>query len=504
MKKHTISVLALLLFVGTLFSTSLAQAQDKDHPWAASVSLLTHQYSGDFGSEVFQFQSDSDFGFNVGLSRYLTNRLNLRLDYTHANIDYNLSSRRDAASQYPPTGPNRFETATNMLRLGLTFDLLQTKNNNFAVYALAGVGAAFTTQSGDFSAGVSDESVMQVPLSAGLGFNKKVIGGSVVWNVELAYQFLTGNEKDNFEGTPTTNGVNGQFDGTDADGFLLISTGLKIGLSGKKDMDGDGISDKNDACPNVPGLKEFRGCPDTDGDGIIDSEDNCPTVAGEAILMGCPDKDQDGVTDSEDACPDVAGLKSLKGCPDADGDGVTDSEDACPDVAGPKATMGCPDADGDGVTDSEDACPDVAGPMATMGCPDADGDGILDANDSCPNAAGIALFDGCDKYTYYLDFDDSEIPLNVITTLNGIADYLKENAGAMVIIEGHADNEGTPAYNESLSKRRAKVAIDYLTKKGVSANKMQMQAYGESKPVEENDTEAGRAKNRRVVLRIDQ
>ena len=450
MKKHTISVLALLLFVGTLFSTSLAQAQDKDHPWAASVSLLTHQYSGDFGSEVFQFQSDSDFGFNVGLSRYLTNRLNLRLDYTHANIDYNLSSRRDAASQYPPTGPNRFETATNMLRLGLTFDLLQTKNNNFAVYALAGVGAAFTTQSGDFSAGVSDESVMQVPLSAGLGFNKKVIGGSVVWNVELAYQFLTGNEKDNFEGTPTTNGVNGQFDGTDADGFLLISTGLKIGLSGKKDMDGDGISDKNDACPNVPGLKEFRGCPDTDGDGIIDSEDNCPTVAGEAILMGCPDKDQDGVTDSEDACPDVAG------------------------------------------------------PMATMGCPDADGDGILDANDSCPNAAGIALFDGCDKYTYYLDFDDSEIPLNVITTLNGIADYLKENAGAMVIIEGHADNEGTPAYNESLSKRRAKVAIDYLTKKGVSANKMQMQAYGESKPVEENDTEAGRAKNRRVVLRIDQ
>ncbi len=74
----------------------------------------------------------------------------------------------------------------------------------------------------------------------------------------------------------------------------------------------------------------------------------------------------------------------------------------------------------------------------------------------------------------------------------------------MVIIEGHADNEGTPAYNESLSKRRAKVAIDYLTKKGVSANKMQMQAYGESKPVEENDTEAGRAKNRRVVLRIDQ
>jgi outer membrane protein OmpA-like peptidoglycan-associated protein len=503
MKKNT-TVLVLLFIVGALFSTSIAQAQDKDHPWPASVSLLTHQYNGDFGNEVFQFQSDSDFGFNVGLNRYLTNRLNLRLDFTHATIDYNLSSKRDDASQYPPTGPNRFETATNMLRLGLTYDLLQINDNDFAVYALAGVGAAFTTQKGDFAAGGSDESVTQIPLSLGLGFDKKVIGESVVWNVELAYQFLTGDEKDNFEGTPTTNGVNGQFDGTDADGFLLISTGLKIGLSGKKDMDGDGIADKNDACPNVPGLKEFNGCPDTDGDGIIDTEDSCPTVAGVASLMGCPDKDQDGVKDSEDACPDVAGLKSLKGCPDADGDGITDAEDKCPNVAGTKATMGCPDADGDGVMDSEDACPNMKGSKAQKGCPDMDADGILDANDNCPNAAGIALFDGCDKYTYYLEFDDSEIPVNVKATLDAIAEYLQANAGAMVIIEGHADNEGTPAYNESLSKRRAKVAMDYLKTKGVSADKMQMQAYGESKPIDENDTEAGRAKNRRVVLRIDQ
>lgn len=504
MKKNTISVLSILLFVGAFLSTSLVNAQDKDHPWAASVSLLTHQYNGDFGSEIFQFQSDSDFGFNVGLSRYLTDRLNLRLDFTHATLDYNLNLDRDDLSQYPPTGPNRFETATNMVRLGLTFDLLQTNNNDFAVYALGGVGAAFTTQSGDFAAGGSDESVTQIPLSAGLGFNKKVIGGSVVWNVELAYQFLTGDEKDNLEGTPTTNGVDGQFDGTDADGFLLISTGLKIGLSGKKDMDGDGIADKNDACPNVPGLKEFNGCPDTDGDGIIDTEDNCPTVAGVASLMGCPDSDQDGVKDSEDACPDVAGLKSLNGCPDADGDGVKDSEDKCPNVAGLKATMGCPDADGDGVIDSEDACPNMKGSAAQKGCPDVDGDGILDANDNCPNEAGIALFDGCDKYTYYLEFDNSEIPADVVSTLEAVADYLKANSSAMVIVEGHADNEGTPAYNESLSKRRAKVAIDYLASKGVAADRMQMQAYGESKPVDNNDTEAGRARNRRVVLRIDQ
>lgn len=503
MKKNTLSAISLFILIVAFFSTSVVNAQDKDHPWSASVSVLTHQYNGDFGSEVFQFQSDSDFGFNVGLSRYLSNRLNLRLDFTHATLDYKYAPARDNASQAPPTGPTRFETATNLVRLGFTYDLLQLNNNNFAVYALAGAGVAFTTQNGEFAAGGSDESVTQIPLSLGLGINKKLFG-AVSWNVELAYQFLTGDEKDNLEGTLATNGVNGQFDGTDADGFMTISTGLKIGLSGKKDMDGDGIADKDDACPNVPGLKEFNGCPDTDGDGIIDTEDSCPTVAGEASLMGCPDKDQDGVKDSEDACPDVAGLKSLKGCPDADGDGVTDADDKCPDVAGLKATMGCPDSDGDGVIDSEDACPNMKGTAAQKGCPDADGDGILDANDNCPNAAGITLFDGCDKYTYYLEFDDSEIPADVIATLDAIVDFLKTNADASVIIEGHADNEGTPKYNENLSKRRAQIAMDYLTGKGVDASKMQMQAYGESKPVDSNDTEAGRAKNRRVVLRIDQ
>jgi hypothetical protein len=73
---------------------------------------------------------------------------------------------------------------------------------------------------------------------------------------------------------------------------------------GGKDTDGDGIYDKDDACPDVAGLK-FNGCPDTDGDGIQDSADACPDVFGLAALNGCPDTDGDGVADKDDACPDV-------------------------------------------------------------------------------------------------------------------------------------------------------------------------------------------------------
>ena len=56
------------------------------------------------------------------------------------------------------------------------------------------------------------------------------------------------------------------------------------------------MKDKKDACPGVPGLKAFNGCPDTDGDGIQDSEDNCPELAGTAEYSGCPDTDGDGVS----------------------------------------------------------------------------------------------------------------------------------------------------------------------------------------------------------------
>ena len=141
---------------------------------------------------------------------------------------------------------------------------------------------------------------------------------------------------------------------------------------GGKDTDGDGIYDKQDACPEVAGLKQFNGCPDTDGDGIIDGSDACPEVAGLAALNGCPDTDGDGIADKDDACPEVAGLAAFKGCPDTDKDGIADKDDKCPTVAGPKDNGGCPvlDADKDGVADKDDDCPTVAGPASNKGCPE--------------------------------------------------------------------------------------------------------------------------------------
>ena len=111
---------------------------------------------------------------------------------------------------------------------------------------------------------------------------------------------------------------------------------------------------------------------DIDGDGIVNTEDLCPDVPGTAALNGCPDKDGDGITDASDKCPDTPGIAQFEGCPDSDGDGVQDSADECPQEAGPIDNNGCPirDRDGDGIVDDEDNCPDVVGTIANNGCPE--------------------------------------------------------------------------------------------------------------------------------------
>ena len=259
---------------------------------------------------------------------------------------------------------------------------------------------------------------------------------------------------------------------------------------GGKDTDGDGIYDKDDACPEVAGLKQFNGCPDTDGDGITDASDSCPDVAGPAEYNGCPDTDGDGIADKDDACPDVAGLKSLGGCPDADGDGITDKSDKCPDVKGPKENGGCPwpDRDGDKVLDKDDKCPDEAGTVANNGCPEVSEEAIKRLNDY----AKTILFDSGKA-----SFKQQTFPV-----LQAITAILKEYPSANFSIEGHTDSDGTDAANQKLSEDRAAAVKNYLIEEGIASSRLSSVGYGESKPIDSNKTKAGKANNRRTEVKL--
>ncbi|MHC0446729.1 OmpA family protein [Flavobacterium sp. 3-218] len=261
---------------------------------------------------------------------------------------------------------------------------------------------------------------------------------------------------------------------------------------GGKDTDGDGIYDKDDACPDVAGLKQFNGCPDTDGDGIVDASDACPDVFGLAALNGCPDTDGDGIADKDDACPDVAGLAALKGCPDTDGDGIADKDDKCPTVAGPKENGGCPflDADKDGVADKDDDCPTVAGPASNRGCPEVTSEALEDLK-----VQARAVYFNSGKATFKTGDKETQ------ARLDAIKEILKNYPNAKFSIEGHTDSTGSAKINQKLSEDRAKAVLDALVQRGVNPENLESKGFGASQPVASNKTAAGKAQNRRTEIR---
>ncbi|WP_431162138.1 OmpA family protein [Flagellimonas beolgyonensis] len=265
--------------------------------------------------------------------------------------------------------------------------------------------------------------------------------------------------------------------------------GISIKFGGT-DTDGDGIYDKDDACPEVAGLEAFNGCPDSDGDGIEDAKDSCPNEAGPKELNGCPDSDGDGVADKDDACPSTPGLASLAGCPDADGDGVADKDDACPNEAGPAANKGCPwpDTDGDGVLDKDDQCPEVAGTVANNGCPEVTEEVQKQLNDY----ARTILF----------DTGKSSIKAESTSVMVDIIQILNEYPNAKFTVEGHTDSVGSESTNQKLSESRANSVRDFLIDKGIAADRLTAIGYGEAKPIATNNTRAGRAQNRRVEINL--
>ena len=265
--------------------------------------------------------------------------------------------------------------------------------------------------------------------------------------------------------------------------------GISVKFGGT-DTDGDGIYDKDDACPEVAGLEAFNGCPDADGDGIEDSKDSCPNEAGSKEMNGCPDADGDGVADKDDACPNEAGLAALAGCPDADGDGVADKDDACPSEAGPAENKGCPwaDKDGDGVLDKDDQCPDVAGTVANRGCPEVTEEVQKQLNDY----ARTILF----------DTGKSSIKAESTSVMVDIIQILNEYPNAKFTVEGHTDSVGSASLNQKLSESRANSVRDFLIDKGIGADRLSAIGYGEDKPIATNNTRAGRTQNRRVEINL--
>jgi len=211
---------------------------------------------------------------------------------------------------------------------------------------------------------------------------------------------------------------------------------------------------------------------------------------------------------------------------DTDGDGVLDPSDLCPNTPPGTAVdaTGCPaapaDSDGDGVLDTLDQCPgtppgtvvDATGcpPPVPAGNPDEDADGVRNELDKCPGTPPSFKVDvvGCMvEQTVALqnvnfEFGSDQLTAGAKTILDGIGGSLLAQTSVKVLVTGHTDALGPQSYNLSLSQRRAKSVMAYLVEKGVEPTRVSSEGEGEFSPIASNDTEEGRAQNRRVEFKI--
>ncbi len=233
---------------------------------------------------------------------------------------------------------------------------------------------------------------------------------------------------------------------------------------------------------------------DSDKDGIPDKIDECPFIPGVLRFGGCNDKDEDGIPDSKDACPNLYGAHQNKGCPmdqiiDSDMDGLIDQVDECPFLKGLPEHQGCPDTDKDGVSDKVDLCPFLKGTASNNGCPKRGGSKINDLDhDYLPNVH------------VEFDTDKSIIKPMYWARLDEMVSFLQEQEDLNVYISGHTDEEGNAAYNYELGQRRSFEVQNYFIERGVRAGRISIISYGETKPIHTNKSVYGKAKNRRAEV----
>lgn len=172
------------------------------------------------------------------------------------------------------------------------------------------------------------------------------------------------------------------------------------------------------------------------------------------------------------------------------------------------------DDDKDRVLNSKDLCPNtLAGVKVDKdGCEvknDDDKDGVLNKFDKCPNtSAGVKVNkDGCvDVINLNINFDNNSavIKNEYKKNLETFANILKQNKSLTAVIEAHTDGKGSDAYNQNLSDRRAVSVINALKALDINTSRLKSIGYGESQPIATNDTEAGKAINRRVTALVNQ
>jgi outer membrane protein OmpA-like peptidoglycan-associated protein len=160
------------------------------------------------------------------------------------------------------------------------------------------------------------------------------------------------------------------------------------------------------------------------------------------------------------------------------------------------------DEDGDGVFDRRDQCPGTPPntPVDHRGCPLPQYPASMKPAEPASTSEVITL---SDAGNVLFAFNKSDLTPGARSQLDTLMPKLQNADVVSIKVVGHTDSKGSDAYNQALSERRASSVAGYLLSQGLAPNKLTSEGKGESQPVADNETEEGRAQNRRVELHIN-
>ncbi len=384
-----------------------------------------------------------DPAIRVSYWQAVHSHINLQFGATVSNLQYPISDK-DSSFIRTKLGTNTIKKELPFLGLDAKINVSLLPKETYIASPYVSLGAGATLR--------ETEQGMDIPVGLGCNFH---LSKNIFLNVESNYQVALSKIDQS---------------------HITHSIGMVYWWGNKQKT-------KVEVAPTKPLIR------DRDNDGIADKDDDCPTLPGRKETKGCPDKDKDGIPDREDQCPDMAGPKALHGCPDTDGDGIPDNIDKCPKIAGISKYEGCPipDSDRDGFNDEVDKCPTVASSI-NNGCPEIKQE-VIEKISKAAKGINFETNSAVINKSSYADLD------NIVSMLNSEPTY-------RVDIAGHTDNVGTPENNLTLSQQRADACKAYLIEKGIAASRISSVGYGDTKPIADNSSEEGRAKNRRTEFTL--
>jgi len=276
---------------------------------------------------------------------------------------------------------------------------------------------------------------------------------------------------------------------------LRHKAAIYIGI-GDRDRDGDGIINRKDKCPKIPGLPEFNGCPDNDGDGIPDLEDKCPNEPGVKLNNGCPEKDE--ALDENNLMSDKNKELQLEVVSSTFSKNTTNTKEE----SGNQEVLAENNSMSNKNKELQLEVVSSAFSKNTTNTKQESNDQISKDISNITFLINKKLDEN--RIIYFPAGSIKILGKKNLVKLRGIFKLITNQKDLKVLLEGHSSDDGDSLSNLELSRDRAIIIKQTLIDLGTDPGRIKIKALGEEEPIFDNKSINGDRFNRSVLITLYQ